>query len=145
MTSLIESIRKGPLLTMILRDETDYPRALKDIMLSLGLKGEVVYKGFPVMDECEEYWWVQVHIYENKEDDHETCGLHMFADPILHTSFFESARCAAWKAIRELGWILRTRLHNTQKYLKVVEAEVEALKEDMAREKCKTNDKEDME
>jgi hypothetical protein len=39
------------------------------------MQGEAVYKGFPVMDEGEEYWWVQLHLYKNKEDDHKKMGL----------------------------------------------------------------------
>jgi hypothetical protein len=38
-------------------------------MLSMGMQGEAVYKGFPVIDKGEEYWWVQLHLYKDKEDN----------------------------------------------------------------------------
>jgi hypothetical protein len=60
---------------MTLKCETEYPKALKNLMLSMGMQGEAVYKGFPVIDEGEEYWWVQLHLYKNKEDDHKKMGL----------------------------------------------------------------------
>jgi hypothetical protein len=44
-------------------------------MLSMGMQGEAVYKGFSVIDEGQEYWWVQLHLYKNKEDDHKKMGL----------------------------------------------------------------------
>ena len=132
MFPLCESIRKGPLMTMTLKSETEFPRALKDLMISMGLKGEAVYKGFPVMDDGQEYWWVQLHLYKDKEDDPKKIGTWMFTNPILHTSFFDSARCVAWKAIEELGERLRIRLHNTQEYLKELEEELAALKKEIA-------------
>ena len=55
----------------------------------------------------------------------------MFTNSILHTSFFDSARNAAWRAIEYLAERLHFRLLNTQKHLeelKEVEAELEALK-----------------
>jgi hypothetical protein len=39
-------------------------------MLSMGMQGEAVCKEFPVMDEGQEFLWVQLHSYKNKEDDH---------------------------------------------------------------------------
>jgi hypothetical protein len=45
-------------------------------------------------------------------------GLWMFTNSEMYPSFFDSARCAAWKAIKELGQRLKWRLHNTQKDLK---------------------------
>ena len=131
MTSLIESIKKGPVMTMTLECETEFPRALKDDMKSLGYEGEAIYKGFPFMGEGQEYWWVQLHLYKSKEDDHKTKDYCMFTNPILYTSFFDSARNAAWRAIEYLAERLHFRLHNTQKYLeelKEVEEELEALK-----------------
>lgn len=144
MTGLIESINRGPLMTMTPECETEFSRALKDIMLSMGLKGEAVYKGFPVIDEGQEYWWLQLHLYENKGDDHKKFGLHMFTNLVLYISFFDSGRCAAWEAIGRLRERLRFRLHNTQKYLKEVEEELEALKDKMARMKHRTDTQEDM-
>lgn len=137
MTSLIESIKKGPLMTMTLECKTEFPRELKDIMLSMGLKGEVVYKGFPIMDEGQEYWWVQLHLYENKRDDHRKIGHLMFTNTMPHTLFFESAGSAAWNAIEELAGRLRVKLLNTKKYLEEVEEELEALQEELARERNK--------
>jgi hypothetical protein len=37
---------------------------------------------------------------------------------LMHTSFLDLARCAAWSAIKELGERLKWRLHNTQQDLK---------------------------
>ena len=131
MTSLFEAIKKGPVMTMTLECETEFPRALKNLMSSLGFKGEAVYKGFAFMDEGHEYWWVQLHLYENKEDDHKTEGRWMFTNPELHATFFDSARSAAWEAIEYLSSRLQFRLQNTQKYLeelKEIEEELEALK-----------------
>jgi hypothetical protein len=63
---------------MTLKCETEFPKALKNLMLSMGMQGEAVYKGFPVIDEGEEYWWVQLHLYKNKEDNHKRCDFGMF-------------------------------------------------------------------
>jgi hypothetical protein len=103
MTSLHESIKKGPVMTMTLKSETEFPKALRNLMLSMGMQGETVYNGFSVMDEGQEYWWVQLHLYKNKEDDHKKTGLWIFTNSEMHTSFLDSARCAAWSAIKELG------------------------------------------
>ena len=70
MSAINEAVKKGPLMTMTLECETEFPKALKTLMVSLGIHGEAVYKGFPVMDEGEEYWWVQLHLYKNKGDNH---------------------------------------------------------------------------
>jgi hypothetical protein len=118
MASINESVRRGPVMTMTLKSDTEFPKALKNLMLSMGMQGEAVYKGFPVIDEGEEYWWVQLHLYKNKEDDHKKMGLWMFTNSEMYPSFFDSARCAAWRAIKELGERLKWRLHNTQKDLK---------------------------
>ena len=131
MSRLLESLKKGPAMTMTLECETEFPKALKNLMLSMGLGGAAVYKGFPFIDEGQEYWWVELHLYQNKEDDHKTKGYCMLTNPILHTSFFDSAKSAAWEAIKHLGERLRFRLHNTQKYLvelKKIEEELDALK-----------------
>jgi hypothetical protein len=40
---------------MTLKCETEFPKALKNLMLSMGMQGEIVYKGFPVNDEGQEY------------------------------------------------------------------------------------------
>jgi septal ring factor EnvC (AmiA/AmiB activator) len=95
----------------------------------MGMQGEAVYKGFPIIDEGQEYWWVQLHLYKNKEDDHKKMGLWMFTNFEMHTSFFDSARCVAWSAIKELGERLKWRLHNTQKDLKEEKEDTTALKE----------------
>jgi hypothetical protein len=42
----------------------------------------------------------------------------MFTNSEMHTSFFDSTRCAAWATIKELGERLKWRLHNTQKTLR---------------------------
>jgi hypothetical protein len=62
------STTKSPVMTMTLKSETEFPKALKNLVLSMGMQGEAVYKGFPVIDVGEEYWWVQLHLYKNKED-----------------------------------------------------------------------------
>jgi hypothetical protein len=129
MTNLHESIMKGPVMTMTLKCETEFPKALKNLMLSMGMQGEAIYKGFPVIDEGQEYWWVQLHLYKNKEDDHKKMGLWMFTNSEMHTSYLDSARCAAWSAIKELGERLKWRLHNTQKDLEEEKEDTTALKE----------------
>jgi hypothetical protein len=53
----------------------------------------------------------------------------MFTNSEMHTSFFDSARCAAWAAIKELGERLKWRLHNTQKDLKEEKEDTTTLKE----------------
>jgi hypothetical protein len=131
MTSLIESLKKGPVMIMTLKCETEFPKALKNLMLSMGMQGEAVYKGFPVIDDGEEYWWVQLHLYKNKEDDHKKMGLWMFTNSEMYPSFLDSARCAAWSAIKELGERLRWRLHYMQQDLKEEKEDTTALKETM--------------
>jgi hypothetical protein len=78
MTSIHKAIKKGPVMTMTQKCETEFPKALKNLMLSMGMQGETVYKGFPVIDEGQEYWWVQLHLYKDKEDDHKKMGHWMF-------------------------------------------------------------------
>jgi predicted nuclease with TOPRIM domain len=53
----------------------------------------------------------------------------MFTNSEMHTSFLDSARCAAWSAIKELGERLKWRLHNTQKDLKEEKEDTTTLKE----------------
>jgi hypothetical protein len=116
-------------MTMILKCDTEFPKALKNLMLSMGMQGEAVYKGFPVLDEGQEYWWVQLHLYKNKEDDHKKMGLWIFTNSEMYPSFFDSARCVAWKAIKELGERLKWRLYNTQKDLEEEKEDTTELKE----------------
>ena len=115
-------------MTMTLECETEFPNALKNLMESMGLQGEAVYKGFPVMDEGHEYWWVQLHLYKNKGDDHKKIGHWMFTNKELHMSFFDSARNAAWEAINEIGERLKYRMLNTQKDLQEKKEETANLK-----------------
>jgi hypothetical protein len=129
MTSLIESLKKGPKMIMTMESETEFLKALKNLMLSMGMQGKAVYKGFPIMDEGEEYWWVQLHLYKNKKDDHKKMGLWMFTNSEIYPSFLDSARCAAWSAIKELGERLKWRLHNTQQDLQEVKEDTAAMKE----------------
>ena len=103
MSLLTESIKKGPVMTMTLECETEFPSALKDNMKSLGIEGAAVYKGFSFMDKGQEYWWVELHMYKGKDDDHKTKGCCIITNQILHTSFFNSARSAAREAIEYLG------------------------------------------
>ena len=118
MNSINEAVRKGPLMTMTLECETEFPKALKDLMVAMGIHGAAVYKGFPVMDEGVEYWWVQLHLYKNKEDNHQEKGFCMFTNSVMHPTFFDSARDAAWKTIKELGDRVKCRMLNTQNDLK---------------------------
>jgi hypothetical protein len=120
---------KRPAMIMTLKGETEFPKALKNLMISLGMQGEAVYKGFTIMDEGEEYWWVQLHLYKDKEDDHKKMGLWMFTNSEMYPSFLDSARCAAWSAIKELGERLKWRLHNTQQDLKEEKEDTATLKE----------------
>jgi predicted nuclease with TOPRIM domain len=53
----------------------------------------------------------------------------MFTKSEMHSSFLDSARCAAWSAIKELGERLKWRLHNTQQDLKEEKEDTTALKE----------------
>jgi hypothetical protein len=129
----MESLKKGPLITMTLECETEFPKALKNIMISMGMEGEAVYKGFPFMEHGKEYWWIQLHLYQSKEDDHKRIGLWMFTNrDTVYSTFLDAARSVAWKAIVELGERLRSRLHNTQQDLKEAEEELEALKKEAA-------------
>jgi hypothetical protein len=45
------------MMIMTLKCETKFPKALKNLMLSMGMQGEAVYKGFLMIEEGEEYWW----------------------------------------------------------------------------------------
>jgi hypothetical protein len=128
MTSIHESIKKGPMMTVTLKCETNFPKALKNLMISIGMQEKAIYKGFPVIDEGQEYWWVQLHLYKKKEDGLKKMGLWMFTKSEMYTSFFDSARCAAWSAIKELKERLKWRLHNTQKGLKEEKEDTTALK-----------------
>jgi hypothetical protein len=38
---------------MTLECETEFPKALKNLMLSMGMQGKAVYKGFPMIGEGE--------------------------------------------------------------------------------------------
>jgi hypothetical protein len=77
----------------------------------------------PTKDET-----LNVHLYKDKEDDHKNMGLWMFTNSEMHTSFPDSARCATWSAIKELGERLKWRLDNTQKDLKEEKEDTTALK-----------------
>jgi hypothetical protein len=129
MSPLLESLKRGPLMTMTLECETEFPKALKNIMISMGMEGEAVYKGFPYMDDGRERWWVQLHLFKSPDDDHKRIGLWMFTNhDTVDLTFLDAARRVAWKAIVELGERLRWRLHNTQQDLKEAEEEIESLK-----------------
>jgi hypothetical protein len=69
-----------------------------------------------------------LHLYKNKEDDHKKMGLWMFTNSEMYPSFLDSARCAAWSAIKELGERLKCRLHNTQQDLKEEKEDTTSLK-----------------
>ena len=117
MNSINEAVKKGPLMTMTLECETEFPKILKDLMEAMEAHGVAVYKGFPVMDEGVEYWWVQLHLYKNKEDNHKERGFCMYTNTVMHTTFFESAREASWRTIKELSARVKCRMLNLQKDL----------------------------
>src|SRR3954464_5801026 len=141
-----EAVGKAPLMTMTLACETEFPKALKDLMVAMAIHGAAVYKGFPMMDEGVEYWVVQLHLYKNKEDNHKELGFYMVTNSVMHTTFFDSARDAAWKAIKELGDRLKCRMLNTQndlreekKHTQELEATNQRLRKDiidLAMESC---------
>ena len=125
MTHPNEFIQDEPLFTMTLGCDTEFPRALKDVMLSLELKGEAVFKMFPVVVEGEECWWVELHLYKNREDEQSIPGARMFTNQELTHSFFDAIQNVAWIAIKKLGEVLRNRLHNTQKSLRECDEELQ--------------------
>jgi hypothetical protein len=47
MANLIESLHKGPVMIMTLKCEAKFPKALKNLMLSIGMQGELFTKDFP--------------------------------------------------------------------------------------------------
>jgi hypothetical protein len=47
------STTKSPVMTMTQKSETEFPKALKNLMLSVGMQGEAVYKGFPMIDKVK--------------------------------------------------------------------------------------------
>jgi hypothetical protein len=102
MANINESVKKGSVMTMTLKCETEFPKALKNTMLSMGMQGEAIYKGFPVIDKGQEYWWVQLHLYKNKEDDPKKMGLWMFTNSEMYPSFLDSARSTTWKLSKNL-------------------------------------------
>ena len=51
MNSINKAVKKGPLMTMTLECETEFPKILKDLMVAMEIHGAAVYKGFPVKDE----------------------------------------------------------------------------------------------
>jgi predicted nucleic acid-binding Zn-ribbon protein len=55
-------------------------------------------------------------------------GLWMFTNSEMYPSFLDSARCAAWSTIKELGERLKWRLHNTQQDLKEEKEDTTTLK-----------------
>jgi hypothetical protein len=55
-------------------------------------------------------------------------GLWMFTNSEMYPSFLDSAWCAAWSAIKELGERLKWRLHNTQQDLKKEKEDTTTLK-----------------
>jgi septal ring factor EnvC (AmiA/AmiB activator) len=80
-----------------------------------------------VVPTKDETW--NLHLYKNKEDDHKKMGLWMFTNSEMYPSFLDSAKCAAWSAIKELGERLKWRLHNTQQDLKEEKEDTTTLKE----------------
>ena len=113
---------------MTLGSDTDFPMALKNIMRSLDLEGEVVYKGYPYKKAGQEVWMVEAHLYKSKEDDSKGKGYHIFSATEHYPSFFDSCKSAAWNAIGILGIVLNARLRLTEDRLKEVEGELEAIK-----------------
>jgi hypothetical protein len=52
----------------------------------------------------------------------------MFTNSEMYPSFLDSARCAAWSAITELGERLKWRLHNMQQDIKEEKEDTTTLK-----------------
>ena len=119
---------KAPTTTMTLESGTGFPMALRNIMRGVDLEGEVVYKGFAYMKDGQEVWFVQAHLYKNKEDDTKEKGYHIFCSTAHHPSFYDSCKSAAWNAIDTLGIVLNARLRVMQDRLKEVERELETIK-----------------
>jgi hypothetical protein len=42
MASIPEAVKKGTVMTMTLKSEMEFPKALKNLMLSMGMQGEAV-------------------------------------------------------------------------------------------------------
>jgi hypothetical protein len=145
MTSLFDSYKRGPAMTMTLECRTEFPRALKDIMRSLELNGDVVYKGYPYMRAGQEVWQVEAHLYKNKGDDPRAKGHHMFFATKHYPSFFDSVKSAAWSVIEVMGAVLAMRLRTTEDRLKVKEDEAYALKAKLAIKDYQTGNPKDME
>jgi septal ring factor EnvC (AmiA/AmiB activator) len=75
----------------------------------------------------------------------------MFTNSEMYPSFLDSARCAAWSAIKELGERLKWKLHNTQQDLKEEKEDTTTLKEtinqlqgDMKKLKAELSDQGDL-
>jgi hypothetical protein len=47
------STTKRPVMIMTLKCETEFSKALKNLLLSMGMQGEAVYKGFPMIDKVK--------------------------------------------------------------------------------------------
>ena len=59
----------------------------------------------------------------------------MFTNTVMHPSFFDSQRSAAWSAIEELAERLKWRLHNTQKDLREANEDIQTLQEEIDKTK----------
>ncbi|KAE8790847.1 hypothetical protein D1007_34657 [Hordeum vulgare] len=128
MTTLYESFLKGPETIMTLTSDHDYPKILKDMMKHIHLEGDVVYKGYPFVENGVELWYVEVHLHHVKGVCPKTMGHYFFISCVPRATFFDAVREAAMEAIRQIGEILEARLRHTQEYLSEVRAEMMEMK-----------------
>ena len=77
-------------------------------------------------------------MYKIKGHNHKESGFYMGTNSEMYTTFFDSARNAAWNAIKELGERLKCRMINTKndledekKYTQDLETAIKRLREDI--------------
>ena len=128
MTTLYESLLKGPETIITLTSDHDYPKILKDMMKHIHLEGDAVYKGYPFMENGVELWYVEVHLHRVKGVCPKTMGQYFFISRVPRATFFDSVCEAAMEAIRQIGEILEARLRHTKEYLREVHAEMMEMK-----------------
>ncbi|KAE8792014.1 hypothetical protein D1007_33437 [Hordeum vulgare] len=128
MTTLYESFLKGPETIMTLTSDHDYPKILKDVMKHIHLEGDAVYKGYPLMENGVELWYVEVHLHHVKGVCPKTMGQYFFISRVPRATVFDVVREATMEAIRQIGEILEARLRHTQEYLSEVHAEMMEMK-----------------
>ena len=58
----MEPAEEIPMQSMTLKGDTEFPRALKDIMLGMRLQGEAIYKGFLVWHDGRMLFCATAHV-----------------------------------------------------------------------------------